>query len=731
MNKEYGRRFKTALIASALVALSPVATAWLPAGTVTPPPAKTQGGLPAAAPATFAGPLQTGAQFNRLIIKFKEPATTRAGVFDARAVVNQVDALGARARKLNPDMAALRHLKSVTDQTHVALTEQPMSRAELFALAKRLEQDPAVAYAEIDELAYPQLTTPNDPLYASAQWHYQAPATHPGGANLPLAWDSSTGSDVVVAVIDTGYLPHADLAANILSGYDFIVNIPLYPIDSNDGDDRDPDASDPGDWVVANQCAPGSLASNSSWHGTHVAGTIAALTNNNLGVAGVAYDARILPVRALGKCGGYASDIAAGMRWAAGLSVPGVPANPNPAKVLNLSLGGTGTCLATYQDAVNAVRAAGSAVIAATGNDGTLTLNQPANCSGVIAVTAHTKSGDNAEYANIGPGTTLSAPGGGQGVIHISQTAPIYIASTLNTGTTTPVADSYAGYQGTSMATPHVAGVAALLASLRPSLTPDGMRCVLTDSVRPHPAGTFCANLSTCGTGLLDAKAAIDRLNTLAPCVSATAAPTGVVAAGSLVTLTAAGTSVASASTSFSYQWTQLSGPAVTLSGSTSASATFTAPSPGGTHLFEVTATDATGQSSTEQVSVTSNTPPVLAPIPPMAVALNAPLTFTATATDAEGNPVVYVASALPAGSTFDAATGVFDWPVATPTGRYSFSITPNDGVFNGVPQTVSITVGTPPSGGGGGATGPWELGGLLALLGLGAVLRRRHATAR
>lgn len=673
----------------------------------------------------FAGPLQTERSFNRLIIKYKEQASTRAGVFDARAAQDHVGTLSASNKAVNPNAAGLSYLKSVTAQTHVAVTAQMHSRAELFALTKQLEQDPAVAYAEIDELAYPQFT-PNDPSYAGQQWHYQAPGSFTGGANLPLAWDSATGSGMVVAVIDTGYRAHADLAANVLPGYDFISDLTT----ANDGDGRDSDASDPGDWTLANQCSSGSTPTNSTWHGTHVAGTIAAVTNNGIGVAGVAFHAKILPVRVLGVCGGYASDIAAGMQWAAGLDVPGVPANPNKAKVLNLSLGGSGACGTTYQDAVNAVRAAGSVVVVATGNNySKTTISSPANCTGVMAVTAHTKSGDNAGYAQIGAGTTLSAPGGGQGVIDTAQAAPIDVYSTLNAGTTTPGADSYAEYSGTSMATPHVAGVAALLASLQPALTPDAMQSVLTSSARSHPAATYCAGRTDCGAGLLDAKAAIDRLNSLAPTASASVTA-GVKLTGSTVTLTGQATAATGGNSVFSYQWTQVAGPAVTLSGGTASTASFVAPSPGNTYAFRLNVTDGSGlTASSSQVSVTTNTPPVLNTISSQSVVPGQNLSFTVTASDAESNPIVYVASGLPAGASLDAATGAFTWNNAGPAGNYSVTITPNDGIVNGNPQTVSISVASPSAGGGGGALSPWDLMGLLSLLTFGlAAARRRSA---
>lgn len=715
------RHLGIAAMALSIATVSAVSTAQLP----------TQGNNFSKAQATaFAGPLQTVRRFDRLIIKFKDEAATRAGSFDFHAARNQVAMLDTSEalKSVSTSAAGLSYLKSVSSQTHVAVTGQKLNRAELFALAKQIEQDPRVAYAEIDEIAQP-LFTPNDPSYLGQQWHYQAATTYAGGANLPTAWDKTTGAGVVVAVIDTGYRPHADLAANLLPGYDFVTDVTM----ANDGDARDPDASDPGDWHTA-VCPSGEPPSNSSWHGTHVAGTIAAVTNNGVGGAGVAFNAKVLPVRVLGVCGGYISDIAAGMQWAAGLSVPGVPANPNKAKVLNLSLGSGGACGSTYQDAVNAVRNAGSVVVAATGNDSQIGISRPANCTGVIAVTAHTKLGDHANYGNIGTGTTLSGPGGGAGVMNLlGDGAMVY--STLNTGTTTPVADSYAGYPGTSMATPHVAGVAALLASLQPAITPDTLRSVLISSARPHPAGTFCANRTDCGAGLLDAKAAVDRLNSLAPAVAASVSLPGVRPTGSTIALTAAASAGNSGNTTFSYEWTQLAGPAVKLASTTSASTSFVAPTPGTSYTFMVKVTDGGGWVTSNQVSVTSNTAPVLNPIPAQTVAQGGNLSFTASATDAENNPVVFVAAGLPAGASLNPATGVFTWNAASPTGTYAVTITPNDGTVSGASQLVSINVTAPVSSGGGGGGGGsigWLDGfALLSLAALGLYFGRRHHGTR
>ena len=737
------RHFVVTAIALSIAPLSAVSTAQLaPSGK----------SFQKAQATAFAGPLKTERQFDRLIIKFKDEALTRSGVFDFNAARSQVSTLQASTavKSLTTSAASVSYLKSITSKTHVAVTDQKLNRAELFALAKQIEQDPRVAYAEIDEIAQAQFT-PNDPSYLGQQWHYRAATAYPGGANLPAAWDSSTGSGVVVAVIDTGVRQHADLAANLLPGYDFVSDL----TQANDGDGRDSDASDPGDWHSA-ACVSGTPASDSSWHGTHVAGTIAAVTNNGVGTAGVAFGAKVLPVRVLGVCGGYSSDIAAGMQWAAGISVPGVPANPNKAKVLNLSFSGQ-SCLATLQDAVNAVRNAGSVVVAATGNDSQFGVGSPANCAGVIAVTAHTKLGDHAYYGNIGAETAISGPGGGMGVMSLpGDGAPVY--STLNTGTTAPGADSYAGYQGTSMAAPHVAGVAALLASLQPAITPDMLRSILISSARPHPAGTYCEFRNDCGAGLVDAKAAIDRLNSLAPTVAASVSQAGVQATGSTISFTAATQAGSSGNATFSYQWTQLAGPAVSLVSPTSASTSFFASALGASYTFAVKAIDGAGWTASNLVSVTSNTAPVLIPIAAQTVVQGGNLSFTASATDAENNPVVFVASGLPAGASLDPATGVFTWNTAGPAGNHAFTMTPNDGTFNGTAQTVSIAVMapvvTPPpvitdlpvhatqpivanpaaasggnggNGGGGGAMGWLDVFALLSLAGLGLYFGRQH----
>ena len=400
---------------------------------------------------------------------------------------------------------------------------------------------------------------PDDARYAD-QWHYHSNVAQvpylavAGGANLPGAWDITTGSaSIVVAVIDTGLVPHADIDTNILDGtgrvvpgYDFIVAdggpCPGGACVANDGGGRYADPTDPGDWVtLAESTTVGGIfqgcpVSDSSWHGTHVAGTIGALSNNATGVAGINWVSGILPVRVLGKCGGFLSDIVDGMRWAAGLTVPGVTTNPNPAKVLNLSLGGPGTCSATEQNAINAIVTAGSVVVVAAGNDGVnigVTPVSPANCTNVISVAAVNRDGGRASYSNYGATVEIAAPGGEWAVFF----DPDSVLSTLNNGTTTPVAsptgDIYQYYQGTSMAAPHVAGIVSLMLSANPALTPAQSLATLQDSARAFPTGTGRdCTASTCGAGIIDAAAATTAAAVAGPSVTVSATDAAAAEAG-------------------------------------------------------------------------------------------------------------------------------------------------------------------------------------------------------
>ncbi|MEE9412002.1 MAG: S8 family peptidase, partial [Methylococcales bacterium] len=324
---------------------------------------------------------------NRLIIKYRDSETSKKRKRSSSSVLQSLSQASG---------TTLKYLHSTARKAHIVQLDQQVSMTEAKAIADQIAMDPDVLYAEPDGLNY-AYSFPNDPLLRS-QWHYFDPIS---GANLPRAWDVSTGKNVVVAVIDTGYRPHEDLQGKFLPGYDFISDAFM----ANDGDLRDSDARDPGDWMESGACGDGEpvFQQNSSWHGTHIAGTIAASGDNGIGVTGVAWNARILPVRAIGKCGGFTSDIAEAMLWAAGLPVPGIPSNPNPAKVINLSLGGVRNCPLIYRDAIQAVRRAGVTVVVAAGNHNqNARLSSPANCPGVIAVCATEDLGARSIYSNFG-----------------------------------------------------------------------------------------------------------------------------------------------------------------------------------------------------------------------------------------------------------------------------------------------------------------------------------------
>ncbi len=386
------------------------------------------------------------------------------------------------------------HLRRMANGAHVFKLSRRMSAEEADIVAQGMRAgDSNVEYAEPDRLLQPSYT-PADPLF-NQQWAlFDATA----GIRAPTAWDRSRGAGVVVAVIDTGVRPHADLRPNLVAGFDFISD----PFMANDGGARDGDPSDMGDAVAAGACGNGNPAMKSSWHGTHVAGIVAA-AGNATGVTGVAFEAKVQPLRVLGRCGGYTSDIADAVTWAAGNPVAGIANNPTPARVINLSLGGPGSCGATMQNAINAARAKGAVVIVAAGNENTnVATATPANCAGVVTVAATGPTGGKASYSNFGANVSLAAPGGdgGSGIL-----------STLNTGTGTPGVDNYVAYQGTSMAAPVVSGVAALMLAARPSLTPDQVASLLRSTVTPFPAAC-----TQCGSGIVNASAAVAAAAALA-----------------------------------------------------------------------------------------------------------------------------------------------------------------------------------------------------------------------
>jgi serine protease len=371
--------------------------------------------------------------------------------------------------------------------------------ADVESLATQLRSRSDVLWAQPNYIDR-AFATPNDTNY-SFQWHYPA-------INLPQAWDSEKGltNAVTVAVIDTGVLKaHPEFQGKLVGGYDFITS----PQNSGDGDGRDNNADDPGD----------NPTGQSSYHGSHVAGTVAALTDNNDGVAGVSWGAKILPVRVLGLQGGSQADIADAMVWSAGVNVTGVPANPNPAQVINMSLGGQRPCSDTpiYQEAIDAVNAKGAIIVVAAGNSNIdATGFAPASCSGVITVGATEFQNHRARYSNFGPRVDVMAPGGD---VEADLNEDNFVDGVLSLGKNDQTGEfNFIFENGTSMASPHVAGVVALMKSRDPSLTLARALDVLKRTSKPLTA-TACTGPGPaqlpqdCGAGLVDAAAAIAALN--------------------------------------------------------------------------------------------------------------------------------------------------------------------------------------------------------------------------
>jgi serine protease len=511
-------------------------------------------------------------------VQFKDGASTlRAHALAAGSdAFSQQLALSGRAQSLASRRGlALRSGAGISERSQVVHGPEGMTSQ---ALADQLAADPEVEFA-VPDRRMRRLATPNDTLFgsnparpggpASGQWYLRTPnGEHPASINAQAAWDTTRGSDsVIVAVLDTGVRPgHADLQGKLIGGYDFVSNDPSNPgaatgpdpSISNDGTGRDDDPSDPGDWLTqqeidADRAATpadqkpfwdGCPAALSSWHGTQVAGIVGAATDNGAGMAGTGWNVRVMPVRVLGKCFGYTSDIQAAMRWAAGLRVPGVPDNPTPVQVINLSLGGTATCddptkTEDWKSAVDDVTRKGVVIVAAAGNSAGRAASAPANCPGVIGVAGVRHVGSKVGFSDVGRQLAIAAPGGN--CVNETGDCLYPILSTSDAGTTTPLRETYtsAGADaafGTSFASPQVAGVVALMLSARlaerlPALTPAQIKSALQSSARAFPTGLTSAitgdplpecrapndedqfecicTTATCGAGLLDAAGAV------------------------------------------------------------------------------------------------------------------------------------------------------------------------------------------------------------------------------
>ncbi|WP_129778792.1 S8 family peptidase [Peristeroidobacter soli] len=575
-------------------------------------------------------PASAGANGKRVIVKFRA-AGASPGV-QAKSTSNTVAALAGR------NQLTLKQTSQIASNMHVMQFESETSGESLDESLARLRADSSVEYAEPDQLRYPH-AVPNDPLY-TGQWYLQNAASTPSAINAEGAWDVTTGkSGVVIAVLDTGVLfSHPDLlraaaSGKLLPGYDFISDTSV----ANDGNGRDSDPTDPGDWVTtadANSAAFSDCSvADSSWHGTRVAGILGALTNNSTGVSGIAWSSSILPVRVLGKCGGYDSDILAAMLWAGGIHVDGVPDNANPAKIENLSLGATGTtCPASYQDVVDQLTAAGVLVVASAGNEGG-PVGVPARCDGVAAIAGLRHAGTKVGFSSLGTEIALGAPGGNCVNTGVGQPCLYSIDTTYNIGATTAGANAYTDQSdynvGTSFSAPIVAGIAGLMVSANANLDSIQLLARLKEgATTPFPVSsdpsipqchvpvsandlqtTECScTTQTCGVGMADANGAVQAA--LRP-IAAVTTPSSV-SAGQSLALQAAGSAAACNYTIASYAWTVVSG-AVSIVGSSTDTATVIAPS-SGSYTVRLTVTDNMGRQDTADVVVSSNAATTSAP---------------------------------------------------------------------------------------------------------------------
>lgn len=433
--------------------------------------------------------LADGPVHQQFIVHYRTGST---GAHDRSAMESSLSRTMSGLRGTHGGPGRMRFTRQMAVGPMVVRAEHPLDVAQARQWMRAMASEPDVEYVEVDRMAR-HAREPDDPLF-DRQWGFGSSAS---SINVRPAWDEVAGEGAIVAVIDTGFTSHPDLDGNLLPGYDFISD----PRMAIDGDGRDSDASDPGDWRMSGECPHDPVERDSSWHGTHIAGTVAALTDNGLGVAGTAFRSKVVPIRVLGKCGGRFSDIADAIVWAAGGHVADVPDNPYPASVLNLSLNGVGACNRATQAAVDVAVANGATVVVAAGNYGSdVSGFLPANCAGVVAVASTTSRGARARTSNYGAGIVLSGPGEG-------------ILSTRNRGRMSPGEPTYTFYSGTSMAAAHVAGVVALMQSATNGrLTPQQVDNVLRSTARPLPV--TCSE--GCGAGIANAAGAVSMARQVA-----------------------------------------------------------------------------------------------------------------------------------------------------------------------------------------------------------------------
>jgi serine protease len=543
--------------------------------------------------------------------RLQTQATASGESISVAAATERVKSLASRA---HVTMSASRPL---TSSLHVMQVTSPAGESEEQTLQK-LRNDSEVEYAVPDRRVYPHATLSNDPL-ATGQWFLQA--AQPAAINAVGAWDTTTGSDsIVIAVVDTGVrFEHPDLAGRLLAGYDFVSGDSATSFKTaNDGNGRDPDASDPGDWVSSTDgCG---TASDSSWHGTRTSGIIGATTNNAVGVAGVTWSSKILPVRVIGKCGGFNSDVLAGMLWAAGQSVSNIPANSNPARVINISLGSSGACDSASADVVSTLTSLGVLIVVSAGNEGG-PVDSPANCPGAMGILGLRHAGTKVGFSSLGPEIALGAPGGN--CVNSSGACIYSLDTTTNSGTTTPASSTYTDQLhpnlGTSFSAPIVSGIAGLMLAVNTNLKSPQLIARLKEGASPFPTTSDNANVPTChtpagtttdvqdtecicttsvcGAGMANANGSV--LAALRPIANIVVQ--GTVTPGATITLQGGGSTAANGHVITGYSWAK--GGSVLSTGTT---ASITVPS---AHTSSVclTVTDDAGKKDTAKVSISQS----------------------------------------------------------------------------------------------------------------------------
>ena len=623
--------------------------------------------------------VQTEESVQQIIVKFRGTAAGTGSEAAASATQGAVDALAARSR------LALKATRRIGPAMHALHVQPQISGQTLSETLAALRADPQVEFAEPDLRRYAH-ATPNDPLFPG-QWYLQA--AQPAAINAVAAWDLTTGSTgVVIAELDTGVrFDHPDLRTSgsnrLLPGYDFVSGDQGGGfVAANDGDGRDADPSDPGDWVTqadtSNTHFKDCTVENSSWHGTRVAGILGGLANNSAGIAGITWSNWILPVRVLGKCGGNDSDILPAMLWAAGAHIDGVPDNPYPAKIINMSLGATGSCLSTYQSVVNELISMGVLVVVSAGNEGG-PVDSPANCNGVAGIAGLRQAGTKVGFSSLGPEIALSAPGGNCVNTGPGQPCLFSIDTTTNSGTTMPGTNTYTDQTnfnvGTSFSAPIVAGIAGLMAAVNGNLNTEQLIARLQEgATKPFPVSTdptipIChvpagaSDLQTaecscttqvCGAGMANALGSVRAA--LRP-IAAVSFPASI-AAGTNVTLSGSGSAAACNHTISSYAWTVVSPttnpPAI--QNANTAAATVIAPVAPTTYVLELTVTDDAGRTDAADVVMTSTAAGSSAPAVAGSTACPTSVSFTV------GSPPAGSGSGNTGGSGGGGGGGTADW---------------------------------------------------------------------